>query len=245
MARRRPRAVERRAEVASGVQAGQRQHVVGAVEVGRCDTNTVPTPAVGQGAVPVPLLGHRARRACVAAYVAAGVRPRSRSTRAQTSSRSRPTTGRSSTVTATSSWVATDGVAVARAAPRACGRALEVRGEVAAVAEPGRDPQRAPLAAAADDDRDPAGRAGVAGRLGQADPLAVVRLGAGRPQRPHRLDRRPRARRAARAAGGNGRPYAACSRSHQPAPTPTNARPPVSASRVAAAFAVIAGAAGR
>ena len=42
--------------------------------------------------------------------------------------------------------------------------------------------------------------------------------------------------------GGKGRPYAACSRSHQPAPTPTNARPPVSASRVAAALAVMPGA---
>ena len=39
--------------------------------------------------------------------------------------------------------------------------------------------------------------------------------------------------------GGKGRPYAACSRSHHPAPTPTNARPPVSASRVAAALAVM------
>ena len=34
-------------------------------------------------------------------------------------------------------------------------------------------------------------------------------------------------------------PYAACSRSHHPAPTPTNARPPDRASRVAAALAVI------
>ncbi len=40
-------------------------------------------------------------------------------------------------------------------------------------------------------------------------------------------------------AGGKGMPYAACSRSHHPAPTPTNARPPDSASRVAAALAVI------
>ena len=40
-------------------------------------------------------------------------------------------------------------------------------------------------------------------------------------------------------AGGNGTPYAACSRSHQPAPTPRNARPPESASSVAAAFAVM------
>ena len=34
-------------------------------------------------------------------------------------------------------------------------------------------------------------------------------------------------------------PYAACSRSHHPAPTPTNARPPDSASSVAAALAVM------
>ena len=40
-------------------------------------------------------------------------------------------------------------------------------------------------------------------------------------------------------AGGKGIPYAACSRSHHPAPTPTNARPPVSASSVAAALAVM------
>ena len=40
------------------------------------------------------------------------------------------------------------------------------------------------------------------------------------------------------AAAGKGSPYAACSRSHQPAPMPRNARPPESASRVAAAFAV-------
>ncbi len=42
--------------------------------------------------------------------------------------------------------------------------------------------------------------------------------------------------------GGNGRPKAACSRSHQPAPTPQNARPPLSASSVAAALAVMPGA---
>ena len=39
-------------------------------------------------------------------------------------------------------------------------------------------------------------------------------------------------------AVGNGSPYAACSRSHQPAPMPTNARPPVRADSVAAALAV-------
>ena len=52
----------------------------------------------------------------------------------------------------------------------------------------------------------------------------------------------PRSRASSRSrGGGKGRPYAACSRSHQPAPTPTNARPPVSASRVAAALAVMPG----
>ena len=80
----------------------------------------------------------------------------------------------------------------------------------------------------------------VAGRLGQRDPLAVVRLGAGRPQRAHRLDRRLQRSSRSR-GGGNGRPNAACSRSHQPAPTPTNARPPVSASSVATALAVMPG----
>ena len=43
------------------------------------------------------------------------------------------------------------------------------------------------------------------------------------------------------AGGGNGSPNARCSRSHQPAPTPQNARPPESASRVATALAVIPG----
>ena len=45
--------------------------------------------------------------------------------------------------------------------------------------------------------------------------------------------------------GGNGRPKAACSRSHQPAPTPTNARPPVERDSVAAALAVMPGRRGR
>ena len=40
-------------------------------------------------------------------------------------------------------------------------------------------------------------------------------------------------------AGGKASPWARCSRSHQPAPMPTNARPPVSADRVAAALAVM------
>ena len=44
------------------------------------------------------------------------------------------------------------------------------------------------------------------------------------------------------AAAGNGSPNAACSRSHQPAPIPQNARPPVSTSSVATALARIPGA---
>jgi hypothetical protein len=43
-------------------------------------------------------------------------------------------------------------------------------------------------------------------------------------------------------AGGNGRPKAACSRSHQPAPRPQNARPPLSASSVATVLASSPGA---
>ena len=44
------------------------------------------------------------------------------------------------------------------------------------------------------------------------------------------------------AGGGKGTPYAACSRSHQPAPTPQNAAPPVRTSSVARALARIPGA---
>ena len=65
---------------------------------------------------------------------------------------------------------------------------LEGGRQVAAVTQPGGDRQRAALAVAADDDGDPAGGPRIAGRLGQADPVAGVRLGAGRPQCPHRLD---------------------------------------------------------
>ena len=39
-------------------------------------------------------------------------------------------------------------------------------------------------------------------------------------------------------AGGKSIPYAACSRSHQPAPRPQKARPPLSTSRVAAVLAI-------
>ena len=65
-----------------------------------------------------------------------------------------------------------------------------VRGQVAPVGLAGRDRQRAALTAAADDDRHVRHRAGVAGRLRQADPLPDVSLRARRPQRADRLDRR-------------------------------------------------------
>jgi hypothetical protein len=66
----------------------------------------------------------------------------------------------------------------------------EVRGKVAAVAELGGNGQRSFLAAAADDDRDPCHRPGVASGFRQPDPVAAVRLGAGLPQRAKRLDGR-------------------------------------------------------
>src|SRR5215471_14728098 len=62
--------------------------------------------------------------------------------------------------------------------------------KVAAIAEPGGDGQRAPLTGTADDDRDPRHRPRIAGRLGQPDPLAPVRPGAGLPQGTERLDGR-------------------------------------------------------
>jgi hypothetical protein len=62
------------------------------------------------------------------------------------------------------------------------------RAHVAGVAEPGGDPEGTALASAADDHGDVVQRPRVGRGLGQRDPLAVVRLGAGGPQRPHRLD---------------------------------------------------------
>ena len=141
------------------------------------------------------------------------------------------------------------GPSTGRARPRARGR-----GSAPTLASPASSegtlqpsPSRAAMrsvrvAPAADDDRDVTDRPGVARRLGQRDPLSGIRLGAGRPERPHRLDRPARARRVALCAEGNSRPYAACSRSHQPAPTPTKARPPDRADSVAAALAVMPGA---
>src|SRR5262249_56055482 len=62
-----------------------------------------------------------------------------------------------------------------------------IGGQVAAVAERGRDAQRALLPAPADDDRNLRDRARVAGGLRQRDPLAVVSLGARQPERAQRL----------------------------------------------------------
>src|SRR5580698_1289916 len=66
----------------------------------------------------------------------------------------------------------------------------DVRGKIAAIAEPGGDGERPLLAATADDDRDPRHRPRVAGRFRQRDSLAAVRLGAWLPQRAERLDGR-------------------------------------------------------
>ena len=66
----------------------------------------------------------------------------------------------------------------------------DVRGKVAAIAEPGGDRQRSFAAAAADDDRDPRQRPRAAGGFGQPDPLAAVLRGAGLPQGAQRLDGR-------------------------------------------------------
>ena len=61
------------------------------------------------------------------------------------------------------------------------------------------------------------------------------------PTAPASSRSRSRARSSRSAAGGNGSPKARCSRSHQPAPTPQNARPPEITSRVATALAVMPG----
>ena len=96
---------------------------------------------------------------------------------------------------------------------------------------------RAPRAA--DDDRHRSDRPRVTGRLGQLHPLAGVRLGARRQQRPDRLHRGLEQVQPLRPAAANGSPKAACSRSHQPAPRPRKARPPLRASRVATVLAVM------
>ena len=63
---------------------------------------------------------------------------------------------------------------------------------------------------------------------GSVDAVAVVRLGAGCPERAAGLDRALEEVEPLAAPAGRGRPYAACSRSHHPAPMPRNARPPES-----------------
>jgi hypothetical protein len=66
----------------------------------------------------------------------------------------------------------------------------EVRGKIAAIAEPGRDGQRPLLAAAADDDRDLRHRPRIAGGFRQPEALAPVLPGARLPQCAQRLDGR-------------------------------------------------------
>src|SRR4029077_20662374 len=66
----------------------------------------------------------------------------------------------------------------------------DVRGKIAAIAEPGRNGQRSFLAATADDDRDPRHRPRVAGGYRPPDPLTAVRPGPGLPQGAKRLDGR-------------------------------------------------------
>ena len=88
----------RRAQVASGAQPIE---VVGTLQVRQRHEHGVDAP-LGQRAVALTLVGG-VPALVRAAYAGAFARPRSRSTRAQVSSRSRPTVGRSSTVTVTSS----------------------------------------------------------------------------------------------------------------------------------------------
>ena len=140
------RAVERRAQVASG---GEPLHVLRPLEVGdrrgtRCRRRARPVRPSGRAARPaVP--------ACVrSAYAAAAVRPRSRSTRAQASSRSVPIVGRSRTVTRT--------VSECRRSVATCSSSGGRAEDVGRVTERGRDPQ-GPVPGAADDDRDVARRA--------------------------------------------------------------------------------------
>ena len=73
---------------------------------------------------------------------------------------------------------------------------------------------------------------------GSDDPVVVVRPWCPSAQRARIVTDGPLELVEALAGGGNGMPYAACSRSNQPGADPTKARPPVSADSVAAAFAV-------
>ena len=185
------RAVQRRAEVAgSGVQPGEREHVVGSGEPAHADEHRAhperlqlgvaargagrPSPHGYAARRPPPRSGRGAARPC-----------------AQASSRSRPTTGRSSTVTATSARVRPASRQVPVAAPRACGAAR--RGPRAGcrrrpAGRRWRSVRRSPLPPTITG-MSCAGR-GYAVVSGRRRARAVVGLGAGRPERPAGLDGR-------------------------------------------------------
>ena len=131
----------------------------------------------------------------------------------------------------------------AGAAPRSCAGPSRGRARTLQASAHARgDPQGPALAAAADDDRERADRPRVAGGLGKGRPArrrtpwcrAPTARASSRPRRSRSSSR-------ARSAGKR-RPKAACSRSHQPAPSPQKARPPLSTSSVAAALAMMPGA---
>ena len=144
-------------------------------------------------------------------------------------------------MTATVVGVAAD-VSAVRCSTSSLRRALGSEGTLQPRRRAWRRSAASALAAAADDDRDRARRARVA-RSSRAATPAPRRTPWCRPPTAPASSRCRRSRASSRSrGGGNGSPNAACSRSHQPAPTPTNARPPVSASSVAAALAVMPGA---
>ena len=97
---------------------------------------------------------------------------------------------------------------------------------VVLVGERDRGPHRARLRASADDDRRPR----LLHRL-RPDVAAVRPLARRSPRAGGR------ARRAARASSRNGKPYASCSASYQPAPIPSSTRPPETWSTVTTFFA--------
>ena len=215
-----PGALERRAQVpaAGGGPPRPRARRGRRARGTRCRRRERPAPRSGRAA------GRRCLRCVRRANAAAGVRPRSRSTRAQVSSRSRPTTGRSSTVTATS--------AGSRPTSRQCACSTSIlRSRVS-----GSDGTLIPSASRAAIRRvrrspppptmtgmRPTGRGYdvVSGSRTRSPSYAfvpgahsarIVSIAASSVS-----SRSP--------APGKGRPYAACSRSHQPAPMPDE-RPP-------------------
>ena len=113
--------------------------------------------------------------------------------------------------------------------------------QVAAVGLLGDDPQGPPLARSADDDRHRPDRPGIAGGLRQAG-----RTGRGKALVPGAQSARSVSMQTCSwssrsLAAGKSSPYAWCSRNHQPAPSPQNARPLLSASRVATVLAMMPG----